>query len=857
MEENSKDFAKVVISCRTQFFKSQATERSKTNTNLSNDYQKIYLQFLEEQAVRFQLEKLYGLNEKYRLALSIVRQSGDHFRRPLLLAFMQDIIEHSSDFLFFNKNGGSTASTITLFEVYNNIISQWIEREEVNVKHFSGDYSKSLYDASLQLAFYLYHRERRDRARYIYYIDLKQLPRLLDLKLDEYHLRDRSLLHRNAQGYYRFAHRTFKEFFYALLLYEGYIDETDFPSDIYNYAARFYQEMSIIRFLQNQPETRRPTDLPNQIEIPTTTPCLAVNTFAHLAALDPGLPVFEIFRYFTKEIDSDDHFDALVECADYLINQEKDAIPEPVLTDICETYGISVGDLLRYSFFEHNQREQSFRFLHRTFAEFLCLEEMMLENPTDAIESIAAFPFEKLRFKHVFVNEIKFLWLRQYKDSVQLLTDNDEVSLAGYRYKSSSRPGYTYWDYLRESAQLDTNAIFTYLNRLSVTATLRIHLNNARILSDIPYAELVKHLDISHNAINTATNLKSFSRLETITISGNPGLVVAQSKFPASLQHIIYAEEQGMIPNLYEIKTQFPNILISSNGNSAFSLMHAPFQEPEMVEVKGGTFWMGSNEDPEADNYPVHLVELSDYRIGKYPLTMQDFAWFVQETGYVTTAETEGFAVASIWKENTLTEFIKTGCNWRQDVYGKPATNDMARHPVVFISWFDAVAYCQWLSEKTGKSYRLPTEAEWEYAAIGGQRSGLKDAHGHVQCRYTYAGSDDPAEVAWYFDSFKGMSHNRFSTKAIGQLNANQLGIYDMSGNVFEWCEDWYDKNYYQNFQNSAAENPKGPENGSFRVLRGGSWYNIDNSCRVANRYWNNPDVRSSINGFRVAQDSF
>lgn len=132
-------------------------------------------------------------------------------------------------------------------------------------------------------------------------------------------------------------------------------------------------------------------------------------------------------------------------------------------------------------------------------------------------------------------------------------------------------------------------------------------------------------------------------------------------------------------------------------------------------------------------------------------------------------------------------------------------------------------------------NYRLPTEAEWEYAARGGSKSR----------GYQYAGSDTIGYVAWY------RSNSDSKTHAVGQKQSNELGLYDMSGNVWEWCSDRYDSDYYKN---SPSQNPKGPSKGSYRVIRGGSWLSAPRNCRVARRDYYTPTFRDSGIGFRLVR---
>jgi formylglycine-generating enzyme required for sulfatase activity len=222
--------------------------------------------------------------------------------------------------------------------------------------------------------------------------------------------------------------------------------------------------------------------------------------------------------------------------------------------------------------------------------------------------------------------------------------------------------------------------------------------------------------------------------------------------------------------------------------------------EPEMVFVQGGGYRMGSTRGAD-DELPVHEVVLSDFYIGKFEVTQDQWD-------------------AVMTEDRTIRYF--EGCD---------------SCPVERISWNSVQKYIFRLNELTGKHYRLPTEAEWEYAARGGQRSK----------GYKYAGSNKADSVAWT----DGNSGN--SVHPIGQKKPNELGLYDMSGNVFEWCADWYDQNYYEN---SPVENPKGPETGTKKVIRGGSWF-FDRACiRVTERDGGNPDFRYGYVGFRLCLPS-
>ncbi len=242
-----------------------------------------------------------------------------------------------------------------------------------------------------------------------------------------------------------------------------------------------------------------------------------------------------------------------------------------------------------------------------------------------------------------------------------------------------------------------------------------------------------------------------------------------------------------------------------------------------MILVEGGWFDMGSN-DGHSEEKPVHRVYVNSFYIGKYEVTLGEFKTFIDATGYKTDAEKDDVSyirTGSVVKK-------QTGVNWRHDVKGSTQTE--LNNPVIHVSWNDAVAYAKW----EGK--RLPTEAEWEYAARGGNKNK----------GYKYSGSNNIDEVAWYTNNSGSKTH------PVGQKKPNELGIYDMSGNVWEWCSDWYDENYYNK---SPEKNPQGPSSGTYRVARGGSWNPIDGDCRAADRGGSTPTYRNNLVGFRLSQD--
>nr|NQU92473.1 SUMF1/EgtB/PvdO family nonheme iron enzyme [Bacteroidota bacterium] len=221
--------------------------------------------------------------------------------------------------------------------------------------------------------------------------------------------------------------------------------------------------------------------------------------------------------------------------------------------------------------------------------------------------------------------------------------------------------------------------------------------------------------------------------------------------------------------------------------------------EPEMIFVKGGTFTMGctsEQSDCGNDEKPTHQVTVSDFYIGKYEVTQKQWG----------------------------------------DIMGPNPSNfkNCENCPVEMVSWNDVQEFIKKLNEKTGKNYHLPTEAEWEYASRDGASTGSVTTT-------KYAGGNNIDEVAWYF----GNSGNK--THPVGQKKPNALGLYDMSGNVWEWCSDWVG-----DYNSGSQINPKGPSSGSYCVLRGGCWGHNARNCRVADRNFNNPDFSSLYFGFRL-----
>jgi len=269
-----------------------------------------------------------------------------------------------------------------------------------------------------------------------------------------------------------------------------------------------------------------------------------------------------------------------------------------------------------------------------------------------------------------------------------------------------------------------------------------------------------------------------------------------------------------------------------------------------MVFVKGGCFEMGCGNwtsDCYDDEKPVHEVCVEDFYMGRYEVTVGEFRKFVNETSYKTDAEKEGGCY--VWTGSEWSK--KNGTSW-----GNPGFAPTERDPVVCVSWNDANQYFKWLNKGSSTSkYRLPTEEEWEYAARSGGKK-VKYAWGNGD---PYINGRKAANIADEFSKKKfnwspiweGYDDGYAYTAPVGSFAPNELGLYDMTGNVWEWCSDWYGEDYYGK---SPKHNPKGPGSGSDRVLRGGSWGDNPRSVRASGRNGGDPGGRDNGSGFRCSR---
>ncbi len=253
----------------------------------------------------------------------------------------------------------------------------------------------------------------------------------------------------------------------------------------------------------------------------------------------------------------------------------------------------------------------------------------------------------------------------------------------------------------------------------------------------------------------------------------------------------------------------------------------------EMVAVEGGSFEMGCTSEQincNVDEKPAHNVFVDDFYISRYEVTNAQFCAFLNNAGVGADASRNGKQLIALDQKLSQIRFID----------GKYVPEEgKGNYPVVEVSWFGAVAFCKWAGG------RLPTEAEWEYAARGGSKSR----------GFLYSGDNNLDEVAWHYgnsqrDLSSGFYENH-GTMPIGLKKPNELGIYDMTGNVYEWCSDRYNRDYYGY---SPVNNPTGAESGYSRVLRGGSWGDEPKACRVAYRVSVGEYTNYFMYGFRFVK---
>lgn len=350
--------------------------------------------------------------------------------------------------------------------------------------------------------------------------------------------------------------------------------------------------------------------------------------------------------------------------------------------------------------------------------------------------------------------------------------------------------------------------------------TPREYLDN--ILTDFPEGIAFRYEVANVSNLEPANDgLKTIVRLKlTAKPAGQPSvshdlrMVLAVRQYnPTSLSARIKSiDKAGTIENSAVNLNPVTPLVSGERPASASVSLPEPIRELElnMVRIAGGSFMMGCNSEGENSCYddekPLHQITLSGFSISKYEVTQGQWEAVM------------GTSVAD-QRDKVNTRY--------------PLRGEGPQYPMYYVSWEEVQEFIQKLNRVTGGNYRLPTEAEWEYAAAGGSM-----AQDHL-----YAGGHTLKAVGWFDENSEG------ATAPVGLKSPNELGLYDMSGNVWEWCSDWYSADYYSH---CPAENPPGERNGKYRVRRGGSWNDSARSCRVTSRRSSKPDMRYGNLGFRL-----
>jgi len=318
--------------------------------------------------------------------------------------------------------------------------------------------------------------------------------------------------------------------------------------------------------------------------------------------------------------------------------------------------------------------------------------------------------------------------------------------------------------------------------------------------------------------------------------------------------------------------------------NKGYFTVHAGDPRPcRMAPIPAGTFQMGDSfGEGDPDELPVHPVTLDSFHISSTETTNGQYCGFLnqaEDNGWITVTGGVVYKAGSGPNHpycNTTASSSHSPISYTGGVFSVKAKGgrDMSNDPVSQVSWYGAVAYCNWLSWQEDRrpcynlstwkcdfsknGYHLPTAAQWEYAARGGlsrRRFPWGDSINHDHANYRANGSaykyDTSPYTAWTFHPDWNDGTYPY-TCPVGSMPPNGYGLYGMTGNVWEWCNDWYDWAYYAS---SPPKNPTGPDSGTYRVLRGGSWSNNAGSCRVADPTYGRPGYRSYYGGFRVSLD--
>jgi len=301
------------------------------------------------------------------------------------------------------------------------------------------------------------------------------------------------------------------------------------------------------------------------------------------------------------------------------------------------------------------------------------------------------------------------------------------------------------------------------------------------------------------------------------------GLVlITQSLNPKILSSSNTSKELGILKLSNHTTKSSRKDKVKKNKKTNTSYIE-PITQMEFQRIPAGSFQMGGLVGSET---PIHRVQISyDFYMSKYEVTHKEYIQFMNTKKIKPSGYCKGEEWVDMNDKDCAIGFANGHFYFKGSGYAKEENT-----PMVEVTWCGAKAYTEWLSEMTGKQFRLPTEAEWEYAARAGKK-------------HTFSGSNNVAKIGWCGD----VTINEI--QPVGLKKSNAFGLFDMTGNVWEWCNDWYDKDYYSI---SPEVDPTGSTTGSRRVLRGGSWDLLPFFCRIGIRNHDKPNVSHDYYGFRI-----
>ncbi len=882
----------LVLSSRSQVL--TQTEISKFNL-IEKKYKTYYIDLFDiddaKEYFKEYLKKSSKLDRKN--ALDLVKSSLDFDQKPM---FLRPFLLSKIDLFLVDEKKEIYKYT---FQIYEKLLKEWLirEREKIYTQNSKIDTNKLPKDdffdfvwfVSKNLALFLNLNPFRENS-----INKEDFPKSLTEDLLIFIAEKRTFLV-NDKLKLAFAHKSVLEYILSLLLLEGHIKENEFNFEKYPETKKFYHEMCWAFALKATTFSEKPFDLydkellldkllensPNQItqEDLESLQVFYQNTLfnAFLVTYSKGLWETSLQQIDTerselkgnKEIkfkskmnaefslqysqfiainillqsrinfyytyQSENLFHIFCELAyeqslepketkKFAFPQEYE-ITETQLNKLFDKYCVNTNKPKKF-LKEFNSKNEEYNSGKYVFPTRWIYEHLLVSYWIECADNSIEFEYkpEKILFNNVFNEELN--WIEKIKP----FFDQHKIT-------NAKQQNYAY-----NLFRVEDEFNFSNLNLIEIN-----------ILEFFPKNNRVKKLYLNKNKLTALPNIEIFSNLEYLNLNENEFTKIefAEAEKMSILNYVNLSKNKiKTIEGLETLLDKIPNLLLCENSLPKDILKKYCNFEPKMVFVKGGKFTMGSNEGSD-DEKPTHDVTLSDFYIGKYEVTIEEYMAFVEDT--------KGNKPEWLEEGNSY-NINENGKN--KDYYRKAGMSldeKDKRKPITGVSWNNAVAYCDWLSKKTNKKYNLLSEAQWEYAAGGGddtkyvemrrtnnvETTHALSLHG-ASVRTKYAGTNNENELgkyAWYDKNSESKTHE------VGTRDPNQLGIYDMSGNVWEWCLDTWHGNYENAPKDGSAWIDNSSDN---RVNRGGSWDYGASNCRVWYRSNWNANYRNYYLGFRV-----